>query len=562
MNKKILIAFSFCATLLLGTSCSKQLTQLSSENFNVNPSPLEVEGEKVPATITGQIPAKYFQKNAELTVTPYLVYGENETAGNSLTLQGEKVRGNYQVVPYETGATVALPVSYEYVPEMIKSNLWLDFSVKQGNKTYVLPRVKVAEGVIATATLASAESVKPAIAPDNFQKIIQEKVEADIMFLINQTNVRADQINTAAMKEFNGAVKEANEDARREIKEINISSFASPEGGLALNTRIAEGREQNTKKYLDKALKDNKVSDYGYYTSDFTAEDWEGFQKLVAESNIQDKDLILSVLSMYKDPEEREREIRNLSSVFDQLAQQVLPQLRYSRLSATIEVIGKSDKEIQEAYAKDPKSLTIEEILYAATLTDDNNKRAEIYSTAASIYPNDYRAYNNLGMCQYIDGDYNAAKRNFDKAASLNSDSKEAQMNQGLISLLNKDYDKANEKFGNAVGLSELNDALGVYYINQGDLSAAKNVMSGTNSNNSALAQILTKDYNAAKTTLASIETPNATTYYLMAVLGARTNNEQMVTSNLRQAVKMDKDLAKRALNDKEFSKFNLSNVL
>ncbi|MBQ7941093.1 MAG: tetratricopeptide repeat protein [Muribaculaceae bacterium] len=562
MSKKILISMSLCATLLLGTGCSKQLTQLSSDNFNVNPSPLEVEGSLVPATITGQIPAKYFQKNAEVTITPYLVYGDKEKAGNALVLQGEKVRGNHQVVPYETGATVALPVSYEYEPEMMKSNLWLDFNVKQGNKTYVLPRVKVAEGVLATATLATAATVTPAIATDNFQRIINEKVEADIMFLINQTNVRADQINTAAMKEFNGAVKEANDDARREIKEINISSYASPEGGVKLNTRIAEGREQNTKKYLDKTLKENSVDEFGELTSDFTAQDWEGFQRLVAESNIQDKELILSVLSMYKDPEEREREIRNLSSVFDQLAQQVLPQLRYSRLSATIEVIGKSDKEIQEAYANDPKSLSVEELLYAATLTDDNSKKAEIYSTAAEIYPNDYRTFNNLGMCQFADGDYDAAERNFNKAAKLNPESKEVQMNQGLISLLDKDYDTANEKFGNAAGVKELNDALGVYYINQGDLNAAKSTMGNSASNNAALAQILTKDYNAAKNTLVSIEKPDATTYYLMAVLGARTNNEQMVTSNLRQAVKLDKELAKRALNDKEFSKFNLSNVL
>lgn len=562
MNKKCFIALSLSSILLLGASCSKQLTALSSDNFNVNPSPLEVEGLMIPATVTGQIPAKYFQKNAELTVTPYLVYGDQETAGTPLVLQGEKVRGNAQVVPYETGATVALPVGYKYLPEMIKSNLWLAFDVKQGNKTYVLPRVKVADGVVATATLADAATVKPAIAPDMFQRIITEKVEADIMFLINQTNVRANQINTAAMKEFNGAVKEANEDARREIKEINISSYASPEGGLKLNTRIAEGRESSTKKYLDKALKENEVSDFGALTSDFTAEDWEGFQRLVAESDIQDKDLILSVLSMYKDPEEREREIRNLSSVFDQLAQQILPQLRYSRLSATIDVIGKSDKEIMEAYANDPKTLTVEELLYAATLTDDNSKKAEIYNKTASIYPNDFRAYNNLGVCQYVDGDFDAAKRNFNKATSLNANSKETQMNQGLIALLNNDFDTANEKFGNAAGLEELNDALAVYYINKGDLNAAKVSLGKSNSNNAALTQILAKDYNAAKNTLVSIEKPDATTYYLMAVLGARTNNEQMVTSNLRQAVKLDKSLATRAMNDLEFAKFNLSNVL
>ena len=562
MSKKVFIALSFCGAILLSTSCSKQLTQLTSDNFNMNPAPLEVDGDNVPGRITGQIPAKYFQKNAEVTITPYLVYGDNkEKASASLVLQGEKVRGNHDVIEYETGGTLTLPVNFVYEPEMMSSNLWLAFNVTQGNKTYALPRVKVGEGVLATATLASAASVPTAIASDMFQKTISKKVEADIMFLINETNVRADQINTAAMKEFNGAVKEASEDARREIKEINISSYASPEGGVKLNTRIAEGREKSTKEYLDKTLKENAVSDFGTLTSDFTAQDWEGFQKLVAESNIQDKELILSVLSMYTDPEEREREIRNLSSVFDQLAQQVLPQLRYSRLSAVIEVIGKSNEQIAEAYKNDPKSLTIDELLYAATLTDDNNKRAEIYSTAASIYPDDYRAYNNLGVCQYISQDYDAAKRNFNRAASLNP-TKEVQLNQGLIALLEKDYSTANEKFGNAAGVKELNEALGVYYLNLGDNNAAVKAFGSAKSNNAALAQILTKDYNAAKTTLSSIASPDATTYYLMAILGARTSNEQMIASNLRQAVRMDKKLAERAKVDIEFAKFNLSAVI
>ena len=562
MNKKCFITLSLGSMLLLGASCNKQLTALSSDNFNVNPSPLEVEGRMVPATISGQIPAKFFQKNAEVTVTPYLVYGDKETAGTPLMLQGEKVTGNAQVVPYETGATVSLPVGYEYMPEMIKSNLWLAFDVKQGKKSYVLPRVKVADGVIATATLATAATANPAFAQDKFQRIITEKVNADIMFLINQTNVRANQINTAAMKEFNGAVKEANDDARREIKEINISSYASPDGSQEFNTKVAEGREKNTKKYLDKEFKKNEITEFGAMTADFTAEDWAGFQRLVSESDIQDKELILSVLSMYKDPEEREREIRNLSAVFDQLAKQILPQLRYSRLTATIDVIGKSDSEIMDAFAKDPKSLSVEEILYAGTLTNDNNKKAEIYAKAAELY-NDYRAYNNLGACQYIAGNYAAAAKNFNKAANLNAASKEAQLNQGLIALINNDFETANVKLGNAAGLAEVNEALAVYYINQGDLNAAKKALQGAQkNNNAALVSILAKDYNTAKAILTAVEKPNATTYYLMAVLGARTNNEQMVTTNLRQAAKLDSSLAERAKNDLEFAKFDLSNAL
>lgn len=561
MNSKLFITLTLGGALLL-TGCSKKLNPLSSDNFNVNPSPLEVVGETVPATVTGQIPAKYFVKNAEVTVTPYLVYGEDEKAATPVTIQGEKVRGNNQVISYDNGGTFVLPINYLYVPEMLHSNLWLAFDVKQGNKTYVLPRVKVAEGVVATATLADAAGVKPAASSDNFQRIINEKINADIKFLINQTNVRANQINSAAMNEFHGAVKDAQSDARREIEEINISSYASPEGGVKLNTRIAEGREKNTQKYLNKQLKKDKISETGSLTADFTPQDWEGFQKLVSESNIQDKDLILSVLSMYKDPAEREREIRNLSSVFDQLAKQVLPQLRYSRLTASINVIGKSDEEITEAFAKDPKTLTLEEMLYCATLTNDNNLKMKIYSAAIDQYPKDYRAYNNLGMCQFIDKDYDAAQKNFEQAARMEPSCKEAAMNQGLTAMLNKQYRAANEKFGSAAGVKELNDALGVYYLKQGDVNAAVRSFGDSKTNNAALAQILAKDYNSAKNTLVSIATPDATTYYLMAVLGARTNNEQMVLSNLRQAVKMDSSFAKRAASDIEFSKFNLSSVI
>ncbi len=324
---------------------------------------------------------------------------------------------------------------------------------------------------------------------------------------------------------------------------------------------MAEQREKNTSEYLNKQLKKDKITEFGELTAQFTPQDWEGFQKLVAQSNIQDKDLILSVLSMYKDPEQREREIRNLSSVFEQLADQILPQLRYSRITASIDVIGKSDSEIMALLNSDPSKLSVEEILYAATLTDDNNKKLEIYDKAARIYPNDYRTWNDLGMAQYIAGDYSAAKANFQKAASMGKNP-EPQMNLGLIEMLNKNYAKANQHFGSAAGVNELGEALGVYYLKQGDNAAAVKAFGDAKSNNAALAQILTKDYSKAKSTLAGINTPDATTYYLMAVLGARTNNESMLNTNLRQAIRMDKKLAQKAVNDLEFANYNLSKAL
>ena len=382
------------------------------------------------------------------------------------------------------------------------------------------------------------------------------------MFLINRANIRSSELSTNAMTELQNEIRSAAGDTSRVIRELNIQSYASPEGGIDLNTRLAQERENNTSAYLKNQLKKDKITEFGELTAQFTPEDWEGFQRLVAQSNIQDKDLILSVLSMYNDPEQREREIRNLSNVFEQLADQILPQLRYSRITASIDVIGKSDAEIKSLFASNPKALSVDEILYAATLTDDNNQRLQIYNQAVEQYPSDYRTWNDLGMAQYIDGDYSAAKASFKKASQVDSKAAEPQMNLGLIELLDKNYDKANQLFGAAAGVGGLNEALGVYALKMGDASSAVRAFGDSKSNNAALAQILTKDYNKAKSTLAGINAPDATTYYLMAILGARTNNEKMVTTNLRQAIRLDKSLASRAASDLEFANFNLSSAL
>lgn len=561
MNSKLFLSVLVGGTLAL-TSCNKKLNEISAEYFTVNPSPLEVVAGKVPATVTGQIPEKFFVKNAEVTVTPYLVYGDKETASQAYKFIGEDVNGNGQTVSYDNGGTVTVPVSFDYVPEMIKSELVLDFQVVQGKKSYTLPRIKVADGVIATATFADAGSVTPATTPDKFQRIINEQYNAEIKFLINQSNVRKSETESQQIADFNSALANAQGNDRLEIEEVNIKSYASPDGKYDFNERLAQKREDSTRKYLDKSFKNNDIKDFGELTADFTAEDWEGFKELVSASNIQDKDLILSVLSMYSDPEQREKEIRNLSSVFEQLAEEILPQLRRSRLTASINVIGKSDEEIMAVFNSDPDSLTVEELLYCGTLTDDNAKRIEIYTACTKYYPNDYRGYNNLGMCQYIAGDYDAAKSNFNKAANLAPESAETHMNQALCDMMDKNYDSANQKLGSAAGVEGLNEALGVYYMEQGDYNAAVNAFGDAKSNNAALAQILTKDYSKARNTLAAIAEPDATTYYLMAVLGARTNNQQMVTSNLSQAISKDSTLRDKAANDLEFAKFDISSVL
>lgn len=560
MYKKLGIVAIIGAALLM-SSCGKKLGQFSSDYFSTNPNPLEVVGQKVPATVTGNIPAKFFQKNASVVVTPYLVYDGTETASQAYAFQGEKVRGNAPVISYQNGGAVTIPVSFNYTPEMAQSVLELSFAVTQGKKQYVLPRVPVAVGVIGTAALADAATVTPAITPDKFQRIINEKYAADIMFLINEANIRANQRNTNAMDELWNQIQEANAASNQVLREINIESYASPDGSYDFNYKLAGNREKNTDAYVRNQLQQAKITEFGELTANFTAEDWEGFKKLVQSSNIQDKDLILNVLTMYKDPEEREVQLRYLASVFEQLADQILPQLRYSRITASIDIIGKSDEELINLAKTNPAALNVDEILYAATLVKDPTVKEQIYKSATALFGQDFRTWNNLGMVQYQLGNFAAAKTAFEKSKSL-SNSPAANMNLALIDMVNGDYTKAKQLLGAAAGVEGLGDALGTYYLKMGDNAAAANAFGDIKSNNAAVAQILAKDYSKARATLAGINAPDAITYYLQAILGARTNNEQMVLSNLTKAIQMNPAIAGQAAKDMEFKNFNISSVL
>lgn len=559
MNKKLYLPL-LMAFVLAFTSCSKKMGELDANYFTVTPQPLVAVGGQVPATINGTFPEKYFNKKSVVTVTPVLVYEGGETAGTPYVYQGEKVTGNDQTISYKMGGNITMTTSFKFIPEMRKSELFLDFSVQRGKKTYTLPRVKVADGVIATSALANAEGVTPAIAPDKFQRIITDNYVAKILFLIQQSNLRNSQTKSAEMDEVKAQLKAATAAENQRVAGINISGTASPDGALDLNTSLAEAREKNTVKFMERTLKKEKVlSDI---TAEFTPEDWAGFQELVEKSNIQDKELILRVLSMYQDPAEREKEIKNLSSAFTQLADEILPQLRYSKVTASIETIGKSDEEIAKLAATDAKALNIEELLYAATLTKNNAEKLAIYKKATEIYPNDYRAYNNIGLINFAEGKVAEATAMFNKAAQINPASPEVAMNLGLIDMYNSEFAKAQAAFGKAAGVPELAAALGTLYTEQGDYQKAVAAFGNTKSNNAAVAQICAGDYNTAKNTLAGVAEKDALTYYLMAVVGARTNNENMVASNLKEAVKLDPAMAKLALTDIEFAKYNVANLV
>lgn len=564
MNKSVLMVAAVGCALVAG-GCSKKLQQFQSDYFTTVPTPLETVGQNVPGTIKGSIPSKFMVKNAKVTAVPVLQWNAggatSEATATPVVFQGEDVRANGQEVSYANGGMVTIPFTIPYRPEMAHSDLYLDFNVDQKGKTYKLPRVKVGYGVIATSTLANGKSVTPAVAKDNFQKVITEKYSADIHFLINQANIRSNQTDKADYIDLNKKLMEANKAANQEIAGITINSFASPEGSLEFNTSLAEKREKNTTSYMENQLKKDRITEFGELTSSFTPEDWEGFEKLVEKSNIQDKDLILSVLRMYPDPQDREREIRNLSSVFDELADQILPQLRYSRVMATINTIGKSDQELVNLFNNDPQKLTVDEMLYIATLTNDNMKKMEVYNRTAELHPEDYRAFNNLGNTQYVAGDYSGAAANWQQALRINPKAKEPMMNMGLVAMINNDMSKANEYFGAAAGVPESADAMGTYYLNQGDLQKALNAFGDAKTNNAAVANILAKNYTAANKILDDIKAPNATTYYLKAVAAARTGSQNSAIQNLKQAVKLDPSLLKRAQNDMEFTGINLSYI-
>ncbi len=543
------------ALLVIALSSCGKMGELSSDYFTTNPEVLEAVGGKVPVTITGKFPEKYFKKNATVEVTPVLRWNGGEAKGQPASFQGEKVQGNDQTISYKMGGTYTMKASFDYIPDMAKSELYLDFKIKRGSKEYTIPSVKIADGVIATSELPTVNSANAALAPDAFQRIIKQAQEAQIMFLIQQANLRASELKSQDLKDFHKKVVEVNGDTKNfKLNNIEVSAYASPDGGVKLNTGLAEQRQNNTEKYLNKELKKGKID--AEVDTKYTAQDWEGFQSLVSKSNIQDKDLILRVLSMYSDPEQRETEIKNISSVYKTLADEILPQLRRARLTANYDIIGRSDEEINEAFDTDAKVLSVEELLYAATLTNDKARQQAIYKKTTELFPNDFRAYNNLGMMAYAAGDKAAAENYFKQAAAKNANAPEVNTNLGLIELVKGNVANAETFLSKSTGANTANEALGNLYIKQGQYDRAVNAFADTKTNSAALAQILAKDYNKAKNTLAAVPAPDAYTDYLMAIVGARTNNADLVKSSMAKVAQKDAALAAHAQVDREFAKY------
>ncbi|MDO4929573.1 MAG: tetratricopeptide repeat protein [Bacteroidales bacterium] len=553
MQSKVYLSMALATSLVL-TSCSK-LGELTADNFTVTPSPLEEVAGQVPLTINGRFPEKYMKKKAVVTVIPVLRYAGGEVQGQAATFQGEKVQGNDQEISYKLGGNYTMKNTFNYVDAMAKSELYLTFDAKIGKKSVEVPEVKVADGVIATSTLLSrtAGSATTESAQDMYQYAIAQTKEAQIKYLINQSKIRTSELQSVSVQEFVKTLREIKADAKGfQIDGLEVSAYASPDGKTDFNEKLAAKRQGTSTDYVQKELKNMNLD--AYVDSKYTAEDWDGFQQLVAASNIQDKDVILRVLNMYEDPEQRETQIRNLSAAFSELADEILPELRRARLTVNYNIIGRSDDEIQAQYKQDASQLSVEELLYAATLTDDAAEKESIYKTTVKQYPSDYRAYNNLAELAYQKGDYATAQNYLSQALSKNSSSAEANANTALVELAQGNVDKAEQALGKATTASNYKEIVGNLNIAKGNYAQAASDLAGVSSNSAALAQILNKDYASAASTLSTISAPDATTSYLKAILSARTGQSSTAISNLKDAIAQDSSLKSRAATDLEFA--------
>jgi len=557
--KKNQILFFISASAIALSSCSSKLGNLSADNFNVTPNPLETRGGQVAVTINGAFPEKYMKKKAVVTVVPELRYGNGQAAkGQAASFQGEKVEGNDRTILYKVGGNYTMKSDFKYVPEMQNSDLYMTFNAYVGKKKVDVPAVKVAEGVIATSELykKTLSGSGACMAPDTFQRVRAQKQEAQIKFLINQANLRKSELKNNSIQEFVQLLKKINTDREKlNLNNVEVLAYASPDGGVEFNDKLASKRQNVSVDYAKKQLKGTNLSPD--VTGKYTAQDWEGFQKLVLASNIQDKDVILRVLSMYQDPEEREQQIRNMSAGFRDLADGVLPELRRSRMIINYETIGRSDDQIQEQYKADAAKLSVDELLYAATLEENTEAQEAIYKKTTEVYPNDYRAYNNIAAIEFAKGNDAVANEYLTKALRIDNKAAETNANLGLLALKNGNISEAENYIAKGNTTEDYNKVAGSLSLAKGDYAAAEASLRGIDCNTTALAQILNKNYADAANTLNAIKNKDGMTDYLQAILNARQGNNSVASSFLKSALQKDPSLAAYANKDIELSKIS-----
>ena len=526
-------------------------------SYNLTPNPLEVKGGQVQYSISGKYPGKYFNKKASLTASPVLKYNGAELALKPITVQGEGVQANEKVIKYEEGGELTISDKFDYKKEMQLSEVEVRIKLVLGKNVLDLPAIKVGDGIIATEYLVVKDPRAISVG-DKFVRESSSSIQADIKYLMSKADVRSSELKKDEIKKLNDALKAYDADPKKQIKGIELSAYASPDGPLDKNDKLAGERKTSANDYFKKELKKSKLTKvtdniFNYLT---TAEDWDGFKGLVEKSDIKDKELILRVLSMYSDAEVREREIKNIAAAYDDLKDKILPQLRRSKFTVTIIDSGKSDAEIVATATTSPDSLQLEELLYAAKLVTDLDKQLAIYKAAANKFPADFRAKNDAGYVLVKQNKIAEAKEFFLSAQKV-EDNIVVKNNLGLVAFSEGDVAKAEELYTAAMGAGpEVNYNLGIIKIMQGKYADAMNSFGSAVEINAALAKILAKEHNEALTTLNNIKSEEPIVYYLRAILGARTQNTDMIFNNLRAAVAKSPELKANAAKDLEFAKY------
>jgi Flp pilus assembly protein TadD len=556
MKKTFALMAVIALTGLMVASCSslkKMKKRANDITYAVTPETLTAKGGMVDLKIDITFPEKYFNRKVRVEATPVLRFNGGEKTFEMRALQGEKVIGNSEVIPFTGGKTITYTSQIPYEDMMRLSDLDIDIVGFKGMKSLAFTPRKIGSGVIATATLVDNRP-SPMLGADNFQRVTQQQKEAAIYYQINSSELRNRETNSADIKALETYIKESLAAENTQVSGIDIRSYASPDGPLSLNERLADQREQGSTKFLKNRLKSQQALN-ALFNQYVVAEDWEGFQKAMESSDIQDKELILRVLSMYSDPVVREREIRNISTAFTAVADQILPKLRRSRFVVNTELTGKSDAELKSLAQSNPADLDVEELLYAATLFETPNDQLGIYRMVTRLYPNDWRGYNDIGIIVLESDNITEAKANFTRAASLSANNKIIQNNLGAVALREGDLKQASVYLGSATGAgAEVEYNKGILAIFTGDYPAAVRYLGSHNTPNSALANILAGNYNEASKRLATDNT--ALGHYLKAVIAARTNNAAQVLDNLKKAVALNPAYKQTAASDVEFARY------
>lgn len=558
MNKTRLNLTLFVLAVILLSSCgglNRMRNNADDVRYNVTPEILEAHGGEVEVTIRGTFPERYFHRRAIVEVTPVITWDGGEATMSSITLQGENVRDNYQVINFGGGSfthTDRVPFN----EGMRISDLEVRLNAQLRNNESEFDPRKIADGVIATSTLVVNEP-RPVIERDRFQRILPETKETAIFYVINRADVRQTELRSERLAEFRQYLDEVVADERVELRELGINAYASPDGPINFNERLSEQRRQSSDRVFDRELSRVGVEKRDdFYNARALGEDWEGFKELMEQSNIEDRQLILRVLNMYTDPVVREREIRNLSAVFEEIADEVLPRLRRSEMVVNIDRIGYSDDELMQLYNQDPSQLNEEEILYTATLYDDPNRQYQIYNRAAQQFPNSFRAHNSRGIALMELDNVSAAKDAFQRARQI-EDNDAVRNNLGAVALREGNFEEAEEHFASVSSPGdETNYNLGILAIKRGDYSKASGHLGNMPVINNALVKMLQNNNDEALRILNNIQQPGPLAYYLRAVIGARRQDNSMVFDNLRTAVNRDDNLKEYARTDMEFGRY------